>query len=100
MILTASVTHLRIEERLFYTGELAQAYVFSWDVRSLNRNDWITDNAAIREELKESVPPEDRGWDQIGKRWFVKVEYRPTLAKLFSNFEAELGVLKSSPTLF
>ena len=99
MILSAHILHLRIDERTFYTGEMAPAYIFDWDVRSLNSHDWITDNAAIRGELKESIPPEDRGWSPEIKRWFVKVTHRATLTKLFSNFEDALEALENSPTL-
>ena len=96
----AHVKHLRIDERTYYTGEIAQSYIFDWNVHSLNPHDWINDNAAVREELKQLIPAEDRGWSPEIKRWFVKVEHRAVLAKLFLNFEAALEALENQPVLF
>lgn len=99
-MIAAYICNLRIGERTLYTGEVADCYIFSWEVHSLHHHDWIPDNAAIREELKENVPPEDRGWDSAEKRWSVKVGYREILSRMFSNFDAEAHALEAQGSLF
>ena len=95
----AHITHLRIEDRLLeLTGEVTECYVFDWFVATLK--DWAGCNKLVREALKREVPAVDRGWDPDGKRWYVKVEYRATLAKLFSNFEGALEGLERQGVLF
>jgi len=99
--MNALVTHLRIEDRVLeLTGEVAPCYVFDFAVTTLKHGDWAEASRLVREALKREVPAADRGWDPDGKRWYVKVEYRATLAKLFSNFEGALEGLENQPALF
>jgi hypothetical protein len=101
---SASITHLRIEYRLFEITAsgtpLAPCYVFDFDVASVRNRERADVHKGVRDALKRLVPAADRGWDPDGKRWFVKVEHRETLAKLFSNFESELAGLESQGVLF
>ena len=97
-MIIAHITHLRIEDRVLeMTGEVAAVYVFDWSVHTSN---FAVEAKLVRDALKREVPAVDRGWDPDGKRWYVKVEYRATLAKLFSNFEDALEALERQPALF
>jgi hypothetical protein len=95
---TAYITHLRLEDKsLPPASRSCSCYVFDWSVHSSH---FAVDAKLVREALKREVPAADRGWDPDGKRWYVKVEYRGTLAKLFSNFEGALEALEKQPALF
>jgi len=99
-MIAAYIRHLRIDDRELYTGEVAKCFVFDWEVSVLKRHEWVDANAALREELKEAIPPMDRGWDSKEKRWSVKIEHRDLLARIFNNFDAEAEALEAQPALF
>ena len=97
-MIIAHITHLRIEDRVLeMTGEVAAVYVFDWSVHTSN---FAVEAKLVRDALKREVPAADRGWDPDGKRWYVKVTSRGTLAKLFSNFEGALEGLERQGVLF
>jgi hypothetical protein len=99
--MTAHIKNLRIEDRVLEPGGMVfPCFIFSFAIatsKGENRDELFQ---RTHEVLEYMAPRIDRNWDPFSKRWFVKVEYRATLAKLFSNFESALEALKSSPTLF
>ncbi len=45
-------------------------------------------DAEVVQQLKQSIPHTDREWRPLDITWWISEAYAPTLADIFSNFEA------------